>query len=83
MKEDVILVNTSRGEIFNEKDLYKWLVQNNNAIAALDVFENEPYDWNSGLSILKNVIMTPHIGSYTKKARHKMETEAIKNIQNA
>ena len=43
--------------------------------AGLDVFEKEPYFGK--LSKLKNVVMTPHIGSYSKEIRLKMELEAL------
>ena len=79
MKKDVMLVNTSRGTLFNEDDLYRWLKTNTSASAAIDVFENEPYI-NGDLCKLDNVFLTPHIGSYTSNARKKMETEALKNV---
>ena len=46
--------------------------------AALDVFEQEPY--TGVLRELDNVILTPHIGSYTKETRHKMEVKAAENL---
>ena len=46
--------------------------------AGLDVFEREPYFGK--LSKLKNVVMTPHIGSYSKEIRLKMELEALNSI---
>ena len=42
---------------------------------ALDVFENEPYFGK--YCKLKNVILTPHIGGYSKEIRFKMEQEAL------
>ena len=80
MKKDVILINTSRGTLFNEDDLYRWLKTNTSASAAIDVFENEPYV-NGDLCKLDNVFLTPHIGSYTSNAREKMESEALKNVE--
>jgi len=46
--------------------------------AALDVFDQEPY--TGPLTRLDNVILTPHIGSYTKETRLEMETQAVKNL---
>ena len=46
--------------------------------AGLDVFMEEPY--SGKLINLENVILTPHIGSYSKEVRSKMEQEALKNI---
>jgi len=80
MKDDVILINTSRGNLLDENDLYTWLKSHPQASAALDVFENEPYV-NGDLCKLDNIILTPHIGSYTTKARKLMEKESVQNIK--
>lgn len=78
LKKDCVLINTSRGGIVNENDLYKWLEENINATAALDVFENEPYCGK--LIKLKNVLLSPHAGSCTKNSRLEMEKKSIENI---
>jgi len=80
MKKDCILINTARGEIFDEKSLILFLKKNNSAIAVLDVFEREPY--KGKLSKLKNCIVTPHIGSMSVDCRERMELEATKSIIN-
>tara|TARA_B100000886_G_scaffold330823_1_gene281662 strand:- start:452 stop:1378 length:927 start_codon:yes stop_codon:yes gene_type:complete len=78
MKKNIFIVNTSRGDLINEKDLFKFLKKNKNAFAALDVFKNEP---NLGqLRQLKNIIFTPHIASHTSNTRKDMELQATKNI---
>ena len=73
-----ILINTSRGEIIDEKALFNLLKQKKIYAAGLDVFNNEPY--HGELSKLENVILTPHIGSYAKEIRVQMEIEAAKNL---
>jgi D-3-phosphoglycerate dehydrogenase len=78
MKRSAILINTSRGEILDEKVLYDALISNHLAGAGLDVFEQEPY--SGPLSELNNVILTPHIGSYAREIRIQMEKEATKNL---
>ena len=78
MKRNAILINTSRGEIINEDDLIKALENNLIDGAGIDVFQNEPY--KGELLRYDNVIVTPHIGSYAKEIRIKMELEAAKNI---
>lgn len=80
MKKDSIIVNTSRGEIIEEDDLYDYLISNKKAFAALDVFENEP-NINPKLKELKNCILTPHISSMTKVAQEKMIMEAKENFE--
>ncbi|HOT77321.1 MAG TPA: NAD(P)-dependent oxidoreductase, partial [Candidatus Wallbacteria bacterium] len=78
INRDAILINTSRGQIVDEKGLYECLKAGNLRGAALDVFEKEPY--YGDLCSLPNVILTPHIGSYAKEARVQMEIDSVKNI---
>ena len=80
MKEDAFLINTSRGEVVDEKALEEALRKGRLGGAALDVFEKEPYDGK--LNGLENVFLTPHIGSYAKEIRIKMEIDAAKNLIN-
>ena len=80
MKDDVILINTARGNLFNEQELYEVLSERPNMTMGIDVYETEPYT-NGDLLKLDNVLLTPHIGSYTSKAREDMEKESVENIQ--
>lgn len=78
MKKNSFLINTSRGDLLNENDLYKFLKKNCFLGAALDCFKNEPYFGN--LTKLNNVILTPHIASNSVECRELMEIESSKNI---
>jgi D-3-phosphoglycerate dehydrogenase len=78
MKKGAWLINVSRGEVINETVLYKYLKRGYLSGAAIDVFEEEPY--NGPLKRLDNVILTPHIGSYAKETRVKMEMQAVQNL---
>jgi len=68
MKERVVICNISRGSIIDEQALYKYLKDNKNAIAALDVWYNYPQDRKKPISVfqnrsfeeLDNVVMSPH-----------------------
>lgn len=80
-KEDVTIINTSRGGLINENDLYMFLRDHSEAGAHLDVFEDEPYDGK--LKNLDNVTLSPHVGTSTKETREEMELEASKNLVNA
>ena len=80
MGKNTILINSSRGGIVNETDLYNHLKVSQDTFAALDVFEKEPY--HGPLTELKNVVLTPHIGSYTQDTREELELEAVKNVIN-
>lgn len=79
MKKDAILINTSRGGIINEKDLYSYLKENTSFVASLDVFTQEPYLGN--LRELENCYLTPHLGSCTIKSRYDMEIGSVENIK--
>ena len=78
IKKGAWLINTSRGGIVDEESLCASLKNGDLSGAALDVFEKEPYQ--GPLTGLSNVILTPHIGSYSKEARVKMEIDAAENI---
>ena len=79
VKKTAIIVNTSRGEIIDEKYLIKMLKKNRIKSAGLDVYENEP-GINIELLKMKNVVLLPHIGSATEEARSAMAELAAKNI---
>lgn len=81
MKTGAVLINTSRGGIVDEEALYDAVIEGRLAGACLDTFEREPY--TGPLSKLSQVILTPHIGSYAKEARVKMEREAALNLLSA
>jgi len=72
------IINASRGGILDEQVLYEMLKSGHLAGAAIDVFEQEPYDGR--LKQLENVILTPHIGSYARESRIQMEMDTIKNL---
>lgn len=81
MKSSVILINTARGGIINEKDL-KWALQNNKiGGAALDVFEIEPPE-DKNLIEFPNLIATPHIAGNSYEAVIDMGLAAINHIIN-
>jgi len=78
MKKGSYLINTSRGGVIDEECLYELLKNKHILGAALDVFNKEPYDGK--LKELDNVILTPHIGSYTIESRIDMEVQAMSNL---
>ena len=60
MKDKSTLVNVSRGQILNQRDLIKLLDEGKFLGVALDVFEEEPLKENSSLWDYDNVYITPH-----------------------
>lgn len=79
IKKNSNIVNTSRGEIINESDLYKLLKKKYFANVALDVMKNEPYYGN--LLDFDNVSITPHNSSMSFQSRHRMVEGTINNIK--
>ena len=81
MKQGSWIINVSRGGIVDENALYEMLKSGHLSGAAIDVFEQEPYD--GPLKELNNVILTPHIGSYARESRIRMEIDSVKNLIDA
>ena len=79
MKENAILVNTSRGPVIKEDDLVAHCQAHPSFRAGLDVFENEP-QMADGLTDLDNVVIVPHIASATGWTRQGMATLAAANV---
>ena len=79
MKQNSFLINTSRGGIINEKDLYKALKSKKIQGAALDAYAIEP-PHDSPLKELDNIIMTSHNGAYTEEAIANMGVQAARNL---
>ncbi|MEG0275829.1 MAG: NAD(P)-dependent oxidoreductase [Coprobacillus sp.] len=81
MKPTAYLINTSRGAIVNESDLYNILKDKKIAGAAVDVLENEPIVYNHPLLQLDNFIYTPHIGGSTDEALLRVGMMLVESIE--
>lgn len=91
MSENSYLINISRGDIVNEKDLIEHLKKNKIKGAALDVFHNEPLKQNNDLFKLENVFLSPHISgnfngyhmalidSFTDNLNRYLDNKPLKN----
>lgn len=79
MKENAILINTSRGPVIDEAALVFHCQSHPDFRAGLDVFEDEPL-LKPGLSSLENVVIVPHIASATMWTRQGMATLAASNV---
>jgi glyoxylate reductase len=80
MKRTAFLINTSRGQMVNERDLTSALRRKVIAGAGLDVFAKEPLSRESALTRLNNVILLPHIGSASLQTRSRMGEVAVGNL---
>ena len=88
MKKSAIFINTSRGEIVNEKVLISSLKKNKIAGAGLDVLDGDS-SWgkrvknNKIINYFKknnNLIITPHLGGNTLEASNKTKELLIKKL---
>lgn len=82
MKTGSYLINTSRGEVIDEKALVNALKAGKIKGAGLDVYEFEP-EISNELIGMNNVVLLPHIGSATKETRSKMSEMVAKNVIDA
>ncbi|MBI5578988.1 MAG: D-glycerate dehydrogenase [Deltaproteobacteria bacterium] len=79
MKDNALVVNTSRGPVIDEAALVAHCRTHPNFRAGLDVFEKEP-ELAPGLADLENVVIVPHIASASKWTREGMATLAACNV---
>ena len=86
MKSSSYIVNVSRGDIINEKDLYEALVKKQIAGAALDVWYKYPSRGGSEASPsyypfhkLENVVLSPHRGGFVKDALPHLD-DVVENL---
>lgn len=80
-KKGVIVINTARGSLIDEKALANALDAGIVTAAGLDVFPTDPYEGE--LLKYPQVIVTPHVASNTIESRQQMEMEAVEHIIDA
>ncbi len=79
-KPGLILINTARGGIVEENDLYEALVSGKVKAAGMDVFEEQPPKADNPLFTLDNFIGTLHIGGSTAEALERNGKIVVDNI---
>ena len=79
LKKNLILINTSRGGIVDEKYLYKFLKKNQNSYALFDVMLKEPIR-DKKLLNLKNFSLTPHLAGSTVEIAEAASTDCVKKV---
>ena len=84
MKDNVILINTSRGGVVDGKALLEALNKFKVLVAALDTLEHEPpkEPWEIELVKHPRVIVTPHIGSQTVEAQRRIAEVLVSKLVN-
>ena len=78
MREGVILMNSARGALIDEVALIEALESGKVSSAWLDVFPEEPYIGR--LTEYEQVLLTPHMSTYSVQCRKDMETEAVNTL---
>lgn len=82
MKPDALFVNTARGGVVSERDLYFALQNDLIGGAALDTLCVEPMEEDSILTNAKNCIITPHIAWAPVETRRRLMGIVVNNIKN-
>ena len=79
IRKNIILINTSRGDILDETDLIRYTRKNKILSCGLDVFSKEPL-LKSKLFNFNNFFTTPHIGGSSKESIDALSHAAINNL---
>lgn len=80
MKTTAVLINVGRGALVDEDDLAEALRSKKIAMAAVDVFVEEPPPKDHPLFGLENVILTPHLAGSTRESGGRIITMAVDNL---
>ncbi len=80
MKRHVVIVNTGRGAVIDEKALLANLKNGKVFSVGLDVLTDEPMNLDSSLIGMQNVFITPHIGFNTEESEYRLSEIVTENI---
>jgi glycerate dehydrogenase len=81
MKDGVIIINNSRGQLVVEQDLADALNSGKVYFAGLDVISEEPMKADNPLLKAKNCIITPHISWAARESRMRLVNTAAENLR--
>lgn len=80
MKKSAFFINTARGKVVNEKALYEALKEGQIMGAGLDVMEKEPVESDNPLLKVDNIILTPHVASFTEEAFTQLHVSVTQEV---
>lgn len=83
MKPGAILVNTSRGPLVDEQALVEALLDGHLSGAGLDVLDPQPPAAHHPLYGLDQVVLTPHVASFTREGRRRMGLTVVEDVLRA
>lgn len=81
MKDGVIILNNSRGELICEADLAEALKKGKVYAAGVDVVSTEPIQADNPLLTAPNCIITPHISWASRESRQRLMDTAVENLR--
>ncbi|TYT24098.1 hydroxyacid dehydrogenase [Dictyoglomus thermophilum] len=81
MKDNVIIINTARGELMDEEALIRAIKSGKVAGVGLDVMKDEPPDPQNPLLHMENVVVTPHIAAYTYECLKGMGDKVVADVE--
>ena len=81
VKEGSVIINTSRGGLIDEQEVFNLVNENKLYSAGFDVYEKEPPEMNEEKNRSK-VITLPHLGASTKEAQGRAGQQLVENIKN-
>jgi len=82
MKPNMVIINTGRAELVDQKALIDALQQGKIMAAGLDVFDREPVALDNALLKMSNVLLSPHIAGHSAEGWTRRIIFAWENIQN-
>ena len=80
MKKRAYLINTVRGALVNQDDLYTALKEERIAGAGLDVFEEEPLSASHPLCTLNNVLLSPHAAFFSVSSLPDLDKKTMEEV---
>lgn len=81
VKPGMVLVNTSRGKVIEERALIEALQTGRIKGAALDVFATEPLPPGHPLTKLENVVLSPHMGALSQEAGDRLSDSVARQVR--